>query len=106
MSKTRFRLLVFFMSLSLIGIILVQLYWINSSFKGNSEQFRFNVQQVLSKVTGQLKDQEKYGFFDLYRNIGEKEGRRPTRADFVKYRLNSEGRFVLQNSTDDGSGVK
>lgn len=105
MSKTRFRLLVFFMSLSLIGIILVQLYWINSSLKGNSEQFRFNVQQALGKVAEQIKNQEKYGFFDLYRKIAEDKGRRPVKSDFNDYTLNPEGWFVPKNGTDK-DGIK
>ena len=40
MNKTLFKLLVFLMSLSLIGIILVQLYLINTSLKDNDEQFK------------------------------------------------------------------
>ena len=39
MNKARFRLLVFLMSLSLIGIILVQLYWITTSLNKNEEEF-------------------------------------------------------------------
>jgi two-component system phosphate regulon sensor histidine kinase PhoR len=104
MSKTRFRLLVFFMSLSLIGIILVQLYWMNSTLKGNSEQFKFNVQQVLSRVTGQLKELEKLQFFELYSNIKEKEGRRPVPEDFKNYRFNSNGKLVLNGAAADEGG--
>ena len=37
MNKLFFRLLVLLMSLSLIGIILVQVYWFNTSFKNNDE---------------------------------------------------------------------
>jgi two-component system phosphate regulon sensor histidine kinase PhoR len=42
MNKLFFRLLVLLMSLSLIGIILVQVYWFNTSFKNNDEQFKFH----------------------------------------------------------------
>jgi len=38
------------MSLSLIGIILVQLYLINTSLKDNDEQFKYHVKQVLGNV--------------------------------------------------------
>ncbi len=60
MNKTRFRLLVFFMSLSLVGIILVQLYWVNSSLNSSEEQFRYKVQSVLVNLSEKLqaKDEE------------------------------------------------
>ena len=51
MNKTIFRLLVFLMSLSLIGIILVQLYLINASFQNNEEQFKHHVKQVIGSVS-------------------------------------------------------
>jgi len=97
MNKTRFRLLVFFMSLSLIGIILVQLYWINSSLKGSDEQFRSNVQQVLSKVTGYLQQQERESFDRLYKNITDSIGRTPVEKDLDAYDL-VDGRFVRKNN--------
>ena len=50
MNKLFFRLLVLLMSLSLIGIILVQVYWFNTSFNNNDEQFKFHVKQVISDV--------------------------------------------------------
>jgi len=104
MNKTRFRLLVFFMSLSLIGIILVQLYWINSSLQGNSQQFKFNVQQVLSKVTGQMQNTEENRFSGLYREVAERTGKTPTEADLSMYELNKEGKFVLKSDADIQSG--
>lgn len=85
MNKTRFRLLVFFMSLSLIGIILVQLYWINSSLKSNDEQFRYIVQEKLNKSAGTLQDEERYHFVRLYDHIKDSVSRIPVRADFRKY---------------------
>lgn len=86
MNKTRFRLLVFFMSLSMIGIILVQLYWVSSSLKGSDEQFKFHVQQILSKVSSKLQDQEQAEFFDNYRKFTDSTGRFPdTEADMLRY---------------------
>ena len=85
MNKTRFRLLVFFMSLSLIGIILVQLYWINSSLKASDEQFKFHVQQILNRVTEKISAEEELRFNNLYYHIKDSVGRRPTRGDFGDY---------------------
>ena len=51
MNKLFFRILVFLMSLSLIGIILVQVYWFSTSFQNNDEQFKFHVKQVIGSVS-------------------------------------------------------
>jgi two-component system phosphate regulon sensor histidine kinase PhoR len=85
MNKTKFRLLVFFMSLSLIGIILVQLYWVNSSLKNNEEQFKFHIQQVLSKVAFKLEEQEGEAFYKTYRRFKDSTGRVPLRSDLLGY---------------------
>ena len=58
MNKLFFRILVVLMSLSLIGIILVQVYWFDTSFKNNEEQFRFLLKQVLGNVASNLQKQE------------------------------------------------
>ena len=62
MNKKRFRLLVFLMSLSLVGIIVVQLYWINTSLIINQEQFKNHVQQVIGNVSEKLNNQELIAF--------------------------------------------
>jgi two-component system phosphate regulon sensor histidine kinase PhoR len=49
------------MSLSLIGIILVQVYWFNT-LKNNDEQFKFHVTQVMGNVAAKLQKQEAYSF--------------------------------------------
>ncbi len=84
MNKTRFRLLVFFMSLSLIGIILVQLYWVSSSLKGSDEQFKFHIQQVLGKVTNKLQEQEEAEFFDNYKKFTDSTRRFPSSEGDMK----------------------
>lgn len=85
MNKTRFRLLVFFMSLSLIGIILVQLYWVNSSLRDSDEQFKYQVHQVLGKVAGKLQQYERDKLREIYTEFSEKEKRPPTRKDLLPY---------------------
>lgn len=83
MNKTKFRLLVFFMSLSLIGIILVQLYWINSSLKNSEEQFKFHIQQVLGRVADNLKQRETYEFIQKYNRLKDSLGKTPTKSDLL-----------------------
>lgn len=58
MNKFVFRLLVVLMSLSLLGIIFVQVYWFNTSFENNEEQFKFHVKQVLGNVAQKLQQKK------------------------------------------------
>ena len=62
MNKKLFAILIALMSLSLLGIIFVQGYWINNSYQTKDEQFSFNVTQTLISVAkqGQLREIEDY----------------------------------------------
>jgi len=82
-----FRLLVLLMSLSLIGIILVQVYWFNSSFNNNDEQFKFHVKQVIGNVAEKLEKQEAYNFYDRYNKLKDSTGRIPQREDIMEFTL-------------------
>lgn len=46
------------MSLSLIGIIFVQGYWINNTVENNEEQFSFNAKQILTSVSKRIQYRE------------------------------------------------
>jgi two-component system phosphate regulon sensor histidine kinase PhoR len=85
MNKLLFRLLVFLMSLSLIGIILVQLYLINTSFKNNEEQFKFHVKQVIGSVADDLKEREVYNFLNQYNSLKETKGKKPTKTELLDF---------------------
>jgi len=85
MNKLFFRLLVLLMSLSLIGIILVQVYWFNTSFKNNEEQFRFHVKQVIGNVAEKLQKQEAYSFIDKYKKLKDSIGKEPQKSDFLEF---------------------
>lgn len=58
MNKKFFTLLVILMSLSLIGIIFVQAYFINNSLETKEDQFTFNVKKALNYTTNQIADNE------------------------------------------------
>ncbi len=71
MGKKMFILIVFLMSISLIGIIAVQLYWINNAVESKKEQFKNDVQKSLGSVKERINEkEEKYiesiiqGFID------------------------------------------
>ncbi|HEU0136294.1 MAG TPA: HAMP domain-containing sensor histidine kinase [Flavobacterium sp.] len=85
MNKLFFRLLVVLMSLSLIGIILVQVYWFNTSFKNNDEQFRFHVAQVISNVAEQLQKEEAYDFLQKYNRLKDSTGKEPQERDLLEF---------------------
>ena len=87
MNRMFFRLLVLLMSLSLIGIILVQVYWFNSSFNNNDEQFKFHVKQVIGNVAEKLEKQEAYNFYDRYNKLKDSTGRIPQREDIMEFTL-------------------
>ncbi len=75
MSKKLFVLLVVLMSLSLIGIIFVQAYYINNTVENKQEQFTFNVRRALSYTSGAIQEQEYreyvYKFQELLANTPE-----------------------------------
>jgi two-component system phosphate regulon sensor histidine kinase PhoR len=85
MNKLFFRLLVMLMSLSLIGIILVQVYWFDSSFKNNDEQFKFHVKQVIGNVADKLQNREAYSFYDKYNHYKDSTGKIPKRDDLLEF---------------------
>ncbi|HSI69952.1 MAG TPA: HAMP domain-containing sensor histidine kinase [Gillisia sp.] len=72
MNKKLFLLLVVLMSLSLIGIIFVQGYWIKSTVDDKEEQFSYNARQVLINVSKELQNQELENFwFEFNQGDGE-----------------------------------
>lgn len=66
MGKKLFIMLVVLMSLSLIGIIFVQVYFINNSLKNEENQFTLNVKRSISYVSNAIQNDE----VDRYYNTG------------------------------------
>lgn len=58
MGKKMFVLIVVLMSVSLIGIIAVQLYWINNAVESKKEQFKNDVQKSLGSVAERINEKE------------------------------------------------
>merc|ERR1712000_313224 len=65
MSKKLFILLVVLMSLSLIGIIFVQSFFINNSLKNEEDNFTRSVTRALSFVSRDIQDYEIRKFYGL-----------------------------------------
>lgn len=85
MNRLFFKILVLLMSLSLIGIILVQVYWFNTSFKNNDEQFKYHAKQVLGNVANKLQQQEAYTFIDRYNKYKDSTGKIPLKNDLLEF---------------------
>lgn len=69
MNKRLFTLLIGSMSLSLLGIIFVQGYWINNAYQTKEDQFSFNVRQVLIEVARQVQLRETEHYYQLYNGL-------------------------------------
>ena len=65
------------MSLSLIGIIFVQSYWINASVENKEEEFNLNVKQILSSVSNKIQKQEKQNYFFKLQKLVDSLGQLP-----------------------------
>ena len=74
MNKRLFVSLVILMSLSLIGIISVQLYWIKSSVEDKEEQFSNTVSEVLNKVIDKIEDREMGDYSERFLNLKDSVG--------------------------------
>ena len=75
MSKRIFVLLVLLMSMSLIGIIFVQAYYIKDSVRNEKERFEFNVKKSLNYVSNAIEKKELDSLYRKYQNLDdEKKG--------------------------------
>jgi two-component system phosphate regulon sensor histidine kinase PhoR len=73
-NKKLFYLLIILMSLSLIGIIFVQGYWITSSVETKREQFSFNARQALSAVVDKIENRELEDYYYPVQNMVDSIG--------------------------------
>ena len=69
MGKRIFVLLVVLMSLSLIGIISVQAYYIKNSIDNEKERFVFSIKKALSYVANTLEKEELDTYFERWQNL-------------------------------------
>lgn len=66
MNKKLFVLLIALMSLSLLGIVFVQGYWISNAYQTKQEQFTINVRQVLLSVASEIQLREIEAYYKVY----------------------------------------
>ncbi|HET8753700.1 MAG TPA: histidine kinase dimerization/phospho-acceptor domain-containing protein, partial [Salinimicrobium sp.] len=80
MNKNLFFLLVVLMSLSLIGIIFVQGYWIKTTIENKEEQFSYNARQIMRRVSSEIQNQEIENYYFALQEIVDSLGIEPDSA--------------------------
>src|SRR5690606_23048185 len=93
MNKKLFVILIFLMSLSLLGIIFVQGYWIKNSIQTKEDQFNYNVRQTLISVSKELQNTELEYYYRLYGKIADSIGK-PDNTTFKE---------IVYTNTDDNT---
>ncbi|QLE02173.1 HAMP domain-containing histidine kinase [Galbibacter sp. BG1] len=101
MSRRLFVLLVILMSLSLMGIIFVQGYWIKTAVDDKEEQFSNMISQVLHSVSEKIEDREIRDYFDKYiklkDSIGDLKGATLREFFFVEKDRNSNETLIYSH---------
>jgi len=69
MSKRIFILLIALMSVALIGIIIVQIYWINTTIEIREKQFTNDVKFALAKVSDNIQKREIDDYYKEYGHV-------------------------------------
>ncbi|NNL09550.1 MAG: HAMP domain-containing histidine kinase [Croceitalea sp.] len=110
MNKKRFVLLVILMSLSLIGIISVQVFWIQKSVNDKQEQFSNAVEDVLDKVAERIESRERKDYADrlaqLVDSVGQPKSSQFKNIFFVDRDLNSdEMKFYSHGILEEGYDI-
>ena len=99
MGKKMFVLIVVLMSISLIGIISVQLYWINNAIESKDTQFNSDVKVAMAAVSERIKLKEEDDFYRKYDPIIQAR----QLADKAQIRLlDMQGRPVQNRSLNPG----
>lgn len=98
-----FRTLAVLMSLSLIGIIFVQLYWIDSSLEQSEKQFQYQVKQVIGNVSDKLEQNEMKSYLSRYYDLRDSIGTEPKKQElfdfFIVQRDNTTNETISYYST-------
>ena len=95
MKKWKFRAIILLMSLALLGILLIQMYWFNESLQRSRDQFKMQIQKVLDNVEKKVEEDERLTFFNQLHNL-EKEGLAGNSKELLSF-----GYFQKNNESND-----
>jgi two-component system phosphate regulon sensor histidine kinase PhoR len=74
MNKKIFSPLIVTMSIALLGIILVQAFWIKTTLDNKEEQFSLNINQALKSVSEQIQSRELRDYLAVYQKLVDSIG--------------------------------
>ena len=93
MKKNYFFLLVGLMIISLVAVIVVQAYWINSAWENKEEEFSLAVSQSLKSVSKEVQDLEISDYIAAYQKLIDSVGT-PNESNFTDI-------FLFVDNEDD-----
>ena len=84
------------MSLSLVGIIAIQAYYINDSVDNENERFNFNVVKALNYVSNTIEENESEMYFSKFFNLdSEKKTDEDAVSQLLIYQKNNSTKETL-----------
>lgn len=100
MSKKVFVLSIILMSLSLIGIIFVQAYFINDAYQNEKARFKFNVKSALSYVSNAIEQKELDRYFERFQELDSEKKKDSAEVSrlFIYQRNNSTKDMLIYKS--------
>lgn len=99
MQKKLLYTLIALMSLSLIGIIVVQIYWITNSIRYNDEQFSFAVKQTMVNVATELENKEIGSYLIALKTLKDSLGEDVEQSKLRQILLAQQNRLLIENSS-------
>ena len=69
MKKGFYKILIVIMSIALIGLIIIQFYWLNLTIKTGEETFNNNVYQAMNYTTEKINKNELEKYYKKFSNI-------------------------------------
>ena len=82
MRKNYFIALVTLLLLSIIGVVIIQVYWIKSSWKNNEEAFTLAVNQIIETVSTDIQNRELDDYIYAYERLIDSVGK-PDDSNFT-----------------------
>ncbi|MDO4727894.1 MAG: HAMP domain-containing sensor histidine kinase [Bacteroidota bacterium] len=103
MNKVLFKTLVTLMSIALLGIVFIQVYWIRTSLLQSQEQFKYQVQQALNSIATRLEDNEVESYIYQYERLRDSVGKPISEKDLIQF--HSVHKNIKTNETISYLGI-
>ena len=92
MSTKSIRSIIFLMSISLVGLISFQAYWISNRMKKAEEEFDRDIQQLLTDVSDEIVQKEAIFFV---KNFNLEENQFSKRDEILQFDVNDKGIKII-----------